>query len=119
MLIDDVTIKIKAGNGGKGCVAFQKNVCSLGPTGGSGGRGGNLYFVGVSDLSALKQFRFKKEITAGDGEAGRRQFLDGASGTDVTFKIPVGTIVNNLNTRERIEIIKIGEPVLMAKGGLG
>jgi len=119
MLIDDVTIKVRAGNGGKGCVAFQKNVCSLGPTGGSGGRGGNLYFVGVSDLSALKQFRFKKDIMAEDGENGRGQFLDGSNGKDVIYKIPVGTVIRNLDNRKEIEIVKIGEPILIAEGGLG
>ncbi len=119
MLIDDVTIRINAGNGGKGCVAFNKTKNSLGPTGGSGGNGGNFYFVGVSDLSALKQFRFKKEVSAEDGEDGRGQFLDGADGKDVTFKVPVGTVVHNLTTGEDAEIVKLGEPVLTAKGGLG
>jgi GTP-binding protein len=119
MLIDDITIRVRAGNGGKGAVAFQKNVCSLGPTGGSGGAGGNLLFVGVSDLNALKQFRFKKDINAEDGENGRGQFLDGANGKDIIYKVPVGTIVHNLNNRRTIEIVKIGEPVLIAEGGLG
>ena len=119
MLIDDVTIRINAGNGGKGAVAFNKTKNSLGPTGGSGGNGGNFYFVGVSDLSALKQFRFKKEVSAEGGEDGRGQFLDGADGKDVTFKVPIGTVVHNLTTGEDTEIVKLGEPVLTAKGGLG
>jgi GTP-binding protein len=119
MLIDDVTIRVRAGNGGKGCVAFQKVVCSLGPTGGNGGNGGNFYFVGVSDLSALKQFRFKKEVQAEDGGFGRGQFLDGKDGQDITFKVPVGTIIHNLTTKQDTEIVKIGEPVLIAKGGKG
>ncbi len=119
MLIDDVTIRINAGNGGKGAVAFNKTKNSLGPTGGSGGNGGNFYFVGVSDLSALKQFRFKKEVSAEDGEDGRGQFIDGANGEDVTFKVPVGTVVHNLTTGKDTEIIKLGEPVLTAKGGKG
>jgi len=67
MLIDNVTIKIRAGNGGKGAVAFNNNLMSLGPAGGSGGKGGNVYVEGVSDLSALSQFRFKKSIEAQDG----------------------------------------------------
>ena len=119
MLIDDVTIRVRAGNGGKGCVAFQKVPFSLGPTGGNGGNGGNFYFVGVSDLSALKQFRFKKEVQAEDGGFGRGQFLDGKDGADVIFKVPVGTIIHNLTTKEDTEIVKIGEPVLIAKGGKG
>ena len=60
MLIDDVKIKISAGNGGHGAVAFNKNMMSLGPTGASGGKGGDVYAIGVSDISALRQFRFKK-----------------------------------------------------------
>src|SRR3989338_597993 len=75
MLIDDVAIKVRAGNGGKGAVAFNKNLMSLGPTGGSGGNGGSVYFEGVSDLSSLGQFRYKKNIKAKDGENGKGNFL--------------------------------------------
>jgi GTP-binding protein len=119
MLIDDVTIRVRAGNGGKGAVAFQKSRFALGPTGGSGGEGGSFYFVGVSDLSALKQFRFKKAVQAEDGGNGKGEFVDGASGKDVIFKIPVGTVITNLDKKEKIEIVKIGEPILIAKGGKG
>lgn len=119
MLIDDVTIKVRAGNGGKGCVAFQKNRFAKGPTGGSGGDGGSFYFVGVSDLSALKQFRFKKSVQAEDGGNGKGEFVDGANGSDVVFKVPVGTVIHNLDKKEDIEIVKIGEPVLICKGGKG
>ena len=68
MLIDDVKIRAVAGSGGKGAVSFNKNLMSLGPVGGSGGRGGSIYVEGVSDLSALNQFRFKKEIKAKNGQ---------------------------------------------------
>ena len=71
MLIDDVIIKVEAGNGGKGAVAFNKNLMSLGPTGGSGGKGGSIYVEGISDLSALNQFRYKKDAQAENGAAGR------------------------------------------------
>ena len=91
----------------------------MGPTGGSGGEGGSFYFVGVSDLSALKQFRFKKAVQAEDGGNGKGEFVDGPNGKDVIFKIPVGTVVYNLDKNEKIEIVKIGEPVLIAKGGKG
>jgi len=119
MLIDDVTIRVRAGNGGKGCVAFQKSRFAKGPTGGSGGEGGSFYFVGVSDLSALKQFRFKKSVQAEDGGNGKGEFVDGPKGNDVIFKIPVGTVIHNLDKREDIEIVKIGEPILIGKGGKG
>lgn len=83
MLIDDVTIKIKAGDGGRGAVAFNKNMMSQGPVGGDGGDGGNLYFEGVSDLSALAQFRYRKEISTPNGGHGKPQFNDGPTGTDL------------------------------------
>ena len=119
MLIDDVTIKVRAGNGGKGCVAFQKSRYAKGPTGGSGGEGGSFYFVGVSDLSALKQFRFKKAVQAEDGGNGKGEFVDGPKGQDVYFKIPIGTVIHNLTKGETIEIVKTGEPILIGKGGKG
>jgi len=61
MLIDDIKIKVKAGHGGRGAVAFNKNLMSLGPTGGNGGRGGSVYLEGVSDIGALSYFRGKTE----------------------------------------------------------
>lgn len=119
MLIDDVKITISAGNGGKGAVAFNKNLMTLGPAGGSGGNGGSVYAMGVSDLSALGQFRFKKEFAAEDGRNGRDQFRDGYDGKDLILKVPVGTVVHNLTTGEDITIQKIGESVILAKGGHG
>ncbi|MFA5013562.1 MAG: GTPase ObgE [Candidatus Paceibacterota bacterium] len=119
MLIDDVVIKVRAGNGGKGAVNFNKNPMALGPTGGSGGKGGDFYFVGVSNLDALKQFRFKKDLNAEDGENGKSQLNDGANGKDLIVQVPVGTVIHNLTTKSEAEIIKIGEPVLIAQGGKG
>lgn len=119
MLIDDVKIKISAGNGGHGAVAFNKNKMSLGPAGASGGKGGNVYCEGVSDLSTLSQFRFKKEFKAGKGEDGRGQFCDGSDGKDLILKIPAGTVVHNLTTGTEISVEKIGERILLAKGGVG
>jgi len=119
MLIDDVEIKINAGNGGKGAVAFNKNLKSRGPVGGSGGKGGNVYGDGVSDLTALRQFRFKKEFSAENGRDGRGRFRDGHYGGDLVLKLPVGTVVHNLTTGSEINIEKIGERILLAKGGIG
>lgn len=119
MLIDDVTIKVEAGNGGKGAVAFNKNMMSLGPVGGSGGKGGSIYFEGVSDLSALGQFRYRKEIKAKNGADGRDQFRDGSDGSDIVLKVPIGTIIKNLETSEIKEVLKIGERIFVAKGGIG
>lgn len=150
MLIDDVTIRVKAGNGGTGKVAFNKNLMSLGPAGGTGGKGGSVFFEGVSDLSTLNQFRFRKEIVAKSGLDGRGQFCDGNDAEDVYIKIPVGTVIHfipsdiqeeveippyadpfveSAKKRQQVsepkpvradrEIVKIGERVLVARGGKG
>jgi len=119
MLIDDINIKITAGHGGKGVVAFQKNLMSLGPTGARGGDGGNVYIEAIEDLSALNQFRYKKDLAAENGKEGRSQFRDGHTGKDLILKIPVGTVIHNLIDGSRQEITKIGEKILAAKGGRG
>ena len=119
MLIDRVIIKIKAGDGGRGAVAFNKNKMELGPVGGNGGKGGDIHFEGVSDLSALSQFRNKKEIETDNGGDGHGSFVDGQDGKDMILKIPIGTVITNLETGEVKEIIKIGDGSLVAKGGRG
>ncbi len=117
MLIDDVKIRAMAGDGGKGAVLFNKNMMSLGPTGGSGGKGGSIYVEGTSDLNALNKFRFKKEFKAENGQDGRSQFRDGQDAKDLVLLVPVGTVVHKLETAEDVEITKIGERVAIAQGG--
>ncbi len=119
MLIDDVKIRVTAGNGGKGAVAFNKNLMSLGPVGGKGGEGGSVYVKGISDLSALNKFRFKKEFKAENGQDGRPQFCDGSNADDLILKVPVGTVIHNLETGESTEITKIGETEMIVCGGIG
>ncbi|MBI2591568.1 MAG: GTPase ObgE [Candidatus Brennerbacteria bacterium] len=119
MLIDDVKIKISAGHGGKGAVAFNTNMKSLGPTGASGGKGGSIYVEGISDIGALNQFKFKKEARAENGKDGRSQFRDGQDGADITLKLPAGTVMHNLTNGSDVEITKIGERILLARGGIG
>jgi len=119
MLIDDVKIKVKAGRGGDGAVAFNNIKMHLGPTGADGGRGGSVYFEGVSDLSALLQFRYKKELEAENGERGKRSLNDGADAEDLVLKVPVGTVIHNLLTGQDSEIVSIGQSFLVAKGGEG
>lgn len=119
MLIDDVKISVTAGHGGKGAVAFNKNLMSLGPSGASGGKGASVYAEGTADLGALGIFRFKKEFKAKNGEDGRGQFRDGSDGEDLIFYLPVGTVVHNLTTGDSLELSKVGERVMLAKGGIG
>jgi len=119
MLIDDVTIKVKAGNGGRGSVAFNNIKMNLGPTGADGGNGGDIYFEGVSDLGTLSQFRYKKRLAAENGENGKKQFNDGTNGKDLILKIPIGTVVYNLSSGKNLEIMEIGQRLLIAKGGRG
>ena len=119
MLIDDVTIKVASGHGGKGAMAFNKNLMSLGPTGGSGGKGGDVYFEGTSDLSALNHFRYKKELTAENGGDGRSQFRDGRDGKDIILPVPIGTFIHDLTENKNFEILSVKEKVLIARGGHG
>ncbi len=119
MFVDEVTISVKAGNGGPGKVAFNKIPKMLGPTGGNGGHGGAVYVVGVSDLSALKKYRFEKKFTAGHGEPGGINNRSGGDGANVTLEVPVGTIIHNLTLGEDIEVVAVGEPIMIAKGGQG
>jgi len=119
MLIDDVKIKVRAGRGGDGIVAFNNIKMALGPTGADGGNGGSVYFEGVSDFSALNQFRYKKELSAQNGERGKKQLNDGANGIDLILKVPIGTVAHNLSTAKDDEIISVGQRLLSVKGGRG
>jgi GTP-binding protein len=119
MIIDDVSIKIKAGDGGNGAVAFNRNMMELGPTGAHGGRGGSVVGIGVSELDALKQFRYIKEVHAEKGENGKAQYIDGRTGEDVFIKLPIGTVIHNIENDTEVELTKVGEKVVLAKGGRG
>lgn len=119
MLIDDVTITISAGNGGDGAVSFTRNLLEKGPDGGEGGNGGDVYFTGVSDLTALRQFQFEKTVKAQNGEKGGRNHCHGGNGNDITIQVPVGTVIHNLDDETDIEITEIGQTILIAKGGRG
>lgn len=119
MIIDDITIEVSSGAGGRGAVAFNNEKMSRGPAGGSGGTGGNVYLEGVSDLDALNKLRFKKQFKAQNGENGKPQFRDGRTGKDLVISVPVGTVIHNLTTGAGQEVVKIGEKVLIAQGGHG
>lgn len=119
MLLDEVEVKVKAGHGGQGAVAFKKLKMAQGPDGGNGGKGGSVIFEGVSDLGALAQFRYQKDLIAPDGGRGFGNFVDGPDGEDLIFRIPVGTVIHNLTTGKDQEMLSIGQQILIAKGGNG
>lgn len=121
MLIDDIQLRVKAGNGGNGKVSFRRNgqTAKGGPDGGNGGLGGNVYFQGVDDITALRVFRFKKSWQAENGIDGGKQNLYGRKGKDLVLNVPVGTHIKNLENEKTIEIQKKDQKVLIAKGGVG
>ncbi|MFZ2976014.1 MAG: Obg family GTPase CgtA [Candidatus Moraniibacteriota bacterium] len=119
MLTDEAKIKVEAGKGGDGVVAFDKVLMSLGPTGGKGGNGGSVYFEGVSDIFALNKYRHLKEHYAQDGARGRSNRSDGPNGKDLFLTVPIGTVIKKIDTNESIEITKVGEKILAVRGGTG
>ena len=119
MLTDEAKIKVEAGKGGDGVVAFDKVKMSLGPTGGKGGNGGSIYFRGVSDIFALNKYRHLKEHHAQNGANGRSNRSDGPNGKDLVLTVPVGTVAKNLTTKKIFEIKTAGKEILIAKGGIG
>jgi len=119
MLIDDITIELRGGNGGRGAVAFNKVKLMQGPTGADGGKGGNVYFEGIHDINSLMVYASRKEMHAEDGKNGRGQFLDGRAGEDLILKIPTGTRITNLSTGYVQEMLEAGQRILAAGGGMG
>lgn len=119
MITDEIKIKIRAGKGGDGMAAFDKIKMSLGPTGGRGGNGGNIYFKGVSDLTALNKYKGKKEHWAEDGKRGKADKSSGHEGKDLILTVPIGSVLHNETTGKSFEITEPGETILAAKGGFG
>lgn len=122
MFVDEVTIHIKAGNGGNGCVAFrhEKFVEKGGPSGGNGGRGGNIIFVGDKGLTTLIDFKFHRVIKARNGENGMPKDCFGADSDDVYVKVPLGTVCTDIATNTVVaDITKDKEEVIIAYGGKG
>jgi GTP-binding protein len=119
MLIDEVKLKIKGGDGGNGVVSYKNAMMERGPTGGDGGRGGDVFLEGVSDLSALRQYRRKKSFCAESGQDGGNRNRHGADGRPLILKVPVGTVAHNLDLHIDYEVTKIGQKVLVAHGAAG
>ena len=119
MLIDNAVIKVRAGKGGDGAVAFNSVMMSLGPTGAAGGKGGDVYLKAVGDLGALRRFRTAKEFKAESGLDGRSQFRDGRRGNDLELLVPRGTTVHDKTTGSEYELVNTGDRICAARGGNG
>ncbi|MGN0628397.1 MAG: GTPase ObgE [Oscillospiraceae bacterium] len=121
MFVDTAKIRIKAGNGGNGAVSFhrEKFVNAGGPDGGDGGRGGNIVFVGDTNISSLIDFKYKKRYTAEDGKPGAAKRCSGKSAPDLVIKVPVGTLIREAETGRVLADISDKEPHVVARGGKG
>lgn len=121
MIIDNVTIDVQAGDGGNGSVSFrrEKFIARGGPDGGNGGHGGSIFFEAVSDLSALRYFRYKKVIKAEKGGDGQGRKKHGGNADDIHIKIPVGTVVKDVDSERIWSFDEVGEVKRIAKGGRG
>ncbi|MGC2450759.1 MAG: GTPase ObgE [Candidatus Sulfotelmatobacter sp.] len=122
MFIDEAKIKVKAGDGGNGCMAFrrEKFVPRGGPSGGDGGKGGDVVMESSERHNTLVHFRFNPEHTAERGRHGEGSNRTGREGVDVLLKVPVGTIVYDDETGEKaFEFTKADQRFIIARGGRG
>ncbi len=120
--VDEVKIKVRAGDGGRGCVSFRREKFEArgGPNGGNGGKGGDVCVVANPQLSTLLDLRFQKLYRADRGEHGRGKDQHGKSGEDRTVAVPVGTIIRNVQTGEFMADLETPmDRVVVAAGGLG
>ena len=120
--VDEAFIDIAAGDGGNGCVSFRHEKYKEfgGPDGGDGGRGGHVFAVADPNLNTMVDFRFSRRHDAKRGEHGKGSDMFGAAGSDITLKMPVGTIISDANTGEQLyELLTPGEVITIAKGGDG
>lgn len=118
MLVDEIDITLKAGNGAPGKVSFGKGIKS-GPDGGNGGDGGDLYIEAVSDIKALNQFTKDQTKAAEDGVAGGTRKQSGKSGSDLVVKLPAGSMLIDKESGQTIELNRVGESYLICTGGIG
>jgi GTP-binding protein len=123
MLIDHVTLKIKAGKGGDGVVRWrrEKGIPFGGPAGGDGGRGGDVYFRVIRDIQALSVYKHKKEWDAPEGEMGQKRSMHGSDAEDMFLAVPLGAVVYNREYDKSYEFMEEGDFIVLrgGKGGLG
>lgn len=121
MFIDEVTLRLKAGRGGDGVVRWrhEKGKEFGGPSGGNGGKGGDVYALPVRDIGALAAFRHTKHFEAEDGHAGSGDTKQGGEGKDIDIRLPIGSRVTNMASGHSFELLVEGERTLLLKGGRG
>jgi GTPase len=120
--IDEATIDVAAGHGGAGCVSFrrEKFIPFGGPNGGNGGRGGSVYAVADLNLNTLIDYRYARRHEARNGEPGRGSDQFGAAADDIVLRMPVGTILTDVDSGQVVaELLTPGDKVLICRGGDG
>jgi len=120
--VDEALIEVAAGRGGDGCASFrrEKFVPRGGPSGGDGGRGGSIYALADENVNTLVDYRYTRTHRAGNGENGRGSDQYGKGGADVMLRVPVGTVISDVDSGEVIaDLAQAGERALLAKGGAG
>lgn len=118
--VDQISIQIKAGGGGPGCLSFlrARNLARGGPNGGDGGHGGSVFLTAADALNTLVDYNHKQKFSAQNGEPGQGNNRSGAAGEDLVLKVPVGTLVYDENTGELIsDLSQSGQTCLVAQGG--
>nr|MBL8455041.1 GTPase ObgE [Zoogloeaceae bacterium] len=119
---DEARIEVIAGDGGSGSASFrrEKFIPRGGPDGGDGGRGGSVYAVGDRNLNTLIDFRYTRTFLAQRGENGGTKDCYGKGGEDITLRMPVGTVITDLETGELIaDLDEDGKRAMVARGGRG
>ncbi len=122
MFIDEVIVELMAGNGGNGCMAFrrEKYIEMGGPYGGNGGRGANIIFEVDEGLNTLVDLRYQRIIKGAKGENGLGKGMHGAAAKDVIVKVPLGTVITDVDTGLVIaDLVSKDDRAIIAKGGRG
>lgn len=120
--VDYTKIYVKAGDGGRGCVAFrrEKYVPKGGPSGGDGGRGGHIIFKASRELNTLLDLRYQREYRAKRGQHGMGKKMHGKDGEDRIIPVPVGTVIKDADTEEVLaDLDSEGAETIIAKAGRG
>jgi GTP-binding protein len=118
--VDEVSIRVKAGDGGNGCMSFrrEKFIENGGPNGGDGGDGGSIYMIADENLNTLVDYRYTRHFDAERGSNGGSADCTGRKGEEMVLRVPVGTTVIDAATQEIIgDLTKAGQRLLVASGG--